>query len=361
MTKSDQNRTKTGSDDEPSDSVLCTIAYSDLSSDDDSDTESDSDFGVHMINPIPHVLPIQEDPPLPLEKIHLITDAYVKPIPVIAFFDTGSSVSILNSNILLDRYWKPHHQNFMAANGENFVIEKISAPINIRLFPKCVIKRRLLDFLQKLSHHTAWLFPMLKKNPPQWTSRQTEAVKAIKSLAEKMPPLKTPASSEKRILQTDASDECWGAMVNNHRKRDLRTGNVLEGQDLFYHLKPLMMMDLLFTMPHIALFMTGTRLTYQAEDHLDAYKWIEANGQWLYDNIDHCEVETSDDDDDARSSIDLHNSPPPYKVGGVMQIYRRPRASGCVGSSSNGSKCSSSSEDQSDLASSSSSDVSTSQ
>ncbi|GKB08564.1 putative reverse transcriptase domain, viral movement protein [Tanacetum coccineum] len=58
----------------------------------------------------------------------------------------------------------------------------------------------MADFLPKLSHHTALLFPMLKKNPPQWTSRQTEAVKAIKCLAEKMPPLKIPASSEKRII-----------------------------------------------------------------------------------------------------------------------------------------------------------------
>ncbi|GJV96253.1 hypothetical protein Tco_1547830 [Tanacetum coccineum] len=134
-------------DDEPSDSVLCTIAYSDFSFDDDSDTdslESDSDFGVHMINPIPHVLPIQEDPSLPLAKVHILTDAYAKPIPVIAFFDTGSSVSILNPNILPDHYWKPHYQNFMAANGENFVIDKINVPINIRLFLKCVIKRRLL-------------------------------------------------------------------------------------------------------------------------------------------------------------------------------------------------------------------------
>ncbi|GKA22173.1 hypothetical protein Tco_0708135 [Tanacetum coccineum] len=121
-------------DDEPNDSVLCWIAYSDFSSDDDSDTDSlktDSDFGVHMINPIPHVLLIQEDPPLPLAKVHLITDAYAKPIPVIAFFDTSSSVSSLKPNILPDHYWKPHHQNFMAANGENFVIDKISVPINI--------------------------------------------------------------------------------------------------------------------------------------------------------------------------------------------------------------------------------------
>ncbi|GKD54736.1 hypothetical protein Tco_1288123 [Tanacetum coccineum] len=134
-------------DDKPSDSVLCTIAYLDFSSDDDSDTdslESDYDFGVYMINPITHVLPIQEDPPLPLVKVYLFTDAYAKPIPIIAFFDTGSSVSILNPNILLGHYCKPHHQNFMAANKEKFVIDKISVPINIRLFPKCVIKRRLL-------------------------------------------------------------------------------------------------------------------------------------------------------------------------------------------------------------------------
>nr|GFC03190.1 putative zinc finger, CCHC-type [Tanacetum cinerariifolium] len=94
-------------DDEPSDSVLYIITYLDLSSDDDSDTdspESDSDFEVHMIHPIPHVLPIQEDPPLPLAKIYLLTDAYTKHIQVIEFFDISSSLSILNPNILLDHY-----------------------------------------------------------------------------------------------------------------------------------------------------------------------------------------------------------------------------------------------------------------
>ncbi|GJT61369.1 putative reverse transcriptase domain, viral movement protein [Tanacetum coccineum] len=52
--------------------------------------------------------------------------------------------------------------------------------------------------------------------------RQTEAVKAIKCLAENMPPLKIPVSVEKRILQTDTSDECWGAVLlvqDNNNKR----------------------------------------------------------------------------------------------------------------------------------------------
>ncbi|GKA27100.1 putative reverse transcriptase domain, viral movement protein [Tanacetum coccineum] len=372
-------------DDEPSDSVLCTIAYSNFSSDDDSDTyslESDSDFGIHMINPIPHVLPIQEDPPLPLAKIHLLTDAYAKPILVIAFFDTGSSVSILNPNILPDHYWKPHHQNFIAANGEKFVIDKISVPINIWLFPKCAIKRRLLgssshgkdlfigfDILHKLPN-LRWSandkFPLpqkkslfqhladakvlfkfdlklgfwqlenapsafqkamitifepildntlvyiddnllfssdeqshaellsmfyslvtkygimlskkkmeigvttiqflgmeisdgkyqpqphvaqeLLKFPNELSSKkmiqqflgQTKAVKAIKCLTEKMPPLKIPASAEKRILQTDASDECWGAVLlvqdNNNKRHVCRyKSDTFKASEQHYH------------------------------------------------------------------------------------------------------------------------------
>ncbi|GJV48320.1 hypothetical protein Tco_1438532 [Tanacetum coccineum] len=52
-----------------------------------------------------------------------------------------------------------------------------------------------------------------------------------------------------------------------------------------------------------------------SKDHLDAYKWIEANRQWLYDNFDHCEIETSDDDDDARSlwSLDDDEHFDPFK------------------------------------------------
>ncbi|KAL4556459.1 hypothetical protein LXL04_039112 [Taraxacum kok-saghyz] len=389
-------------------------------------------------------LPIQPTQPVPLAKVHLLTDAYAKPIPVIAFFDTGSSVSLIDPNILLARFWKPHYQTFYAANGQMFAINKISIPINIRLFPRCVIRHRFLgcntvakdmligfdlvlklpdmrfhptglryksffnpyspvqrvcmatpnssrknpsplwlnpdffvelpfkqnedvnptkashpgmnpdhyqlavqecddlveqgviesttspwaceafyvnkrnkqtrgklrlvinyqplnhfladdkfplpqkkslfqslvnakvmskfdlksgfwqlgsnpktdqrrrsvslttisnankmelvhfpdelrsqkeiqqflgvvnymsDFLPKLSTHTVWLFPMLKKNPPTWSKRQTEVVREIKKLADVMPPLKIPSTTDKRILQTDASDDYWGAVL----------------------------------------------------------------------------------------------------------------------------------------------------
>nr|GFA30548.1 reverse transcriptase domain, viral movement protein [Tanacetum cinerariifolium] len=237
-----------------------------------------------MINPISHVLPIQKDPPLPLAKIHLLTDAYAKPILVIAFFDTGSSVSILNPNILPDHYWKPHHQNFMATNGEKFVINKISVPINIRLFPKCVIKRRLLG---SSSHGKDLLigFDILHKLPNlRWTN-----VNPTKASHPGMNPDHYQLAKEEceqlvsqGIIEPTASPWACEAFYVNKRSEQKKS--------LFQHLadaKVLSKFDL--------------KSGFWQLDNPDAYKWIEANGQWLYDNFDHCEVETSDDDDDARS------------------------------------------------------------
>ncbi|GJQ90756.1 hypothetical protein Tco_0001895 [Tanacetum coccineum] len=51
--------------------------------------------------------------------------------------------------------------------------DELSSPKMIQQFLGLV--NYMADFLPKLSHHTALLFPILEKNPPQWTSRQTEA------------------------------------------------------------------------------------------------------------------------------------------------------------------------------------------
>ncbi len=50
---------------------------------------------------------------------------------------------------------------------------------------------------------------MLKKNAPPWKEEQTCAVKAV---ALNPPPLKIPSIGY-RILQTDASDTHWGAVL----------------------------------------------------------------------------------------------------------------------------------------------------
>ncbi|MCI27783.1 polyprotein-like, partial [Trifolium medium] len=53
---------------------------------------------------------------------------------------------------------------------------------------------------------------LLRKNPPPWGTKQTEAVKALKKIAQAPPALKIPENG-KRILQTDASDCYWGAVL----------------------------------------------------------------------------------------------------------------------------------------------------
>ena len=52
----------------------------------------------------------------------------------------------------------------------------------------------------------------MKKNPLEWNSLHTEAVQQLKKLAEKLPPLQI-LGPDKRILQTDASDEYWATAL----------------------------------------------------------------------------------------------------------------------------------------------------
>jgi len=68
------------------------------------------------------------------------------------------------------------------------------------------------DFTPNISHHTSKLSKMLKKNAPPWRPEQTEAVRSLKEIAKNPPPLKIPGEG-KRILQIDASDHYWGAVL----------------------------------------------------------------------------------------------------------------------------------------------------
>ncbi|KAK8515576.1 hypothetical protein V6N12_075611 [Hibiscus sabdariffa] len=63
---------------------------------------------------------------------------------------------------------------------------------------------------------------MLKKEPPQWSTAQSKATKTLKEILQQLPPLQIP-SDGKRILQTDASDKYWGAILfeEKNKKRHL--------------------------------------------------------------------------------------------------------------------------------------------
>ncbi|WVY95102.1 hypothetical protein V8G54_034190 [Vigna mungo] len=68
------------------------------------------------------------------------------------------------------------------------------------------------DFIPKAAKYTSPLSKLLKKNPPPWGVEQTEAVQQIKKIAQNPPALKIPGDGN-RILQTDASDGYWGAVL----------------------------------------------------------------------------------------------------------------------------------------------------
>ncbi|KAH9724647.1 hypothetical protein KPL70_007562 [Citrus sinensis] len=68
------------------------------------------------------------------------------------------------------------------------------------------------DFIPKVAIYTSQLSRMLKKQCPPWGPAQTEAVKELKVIAQAPPPLRIPTSGQ-RILQTDANDDYWSAIL----------------------------------------------------------------------------------------------------------------------------------------------------
>ncbi|KAH9698014.1 hypothetical protein KPL71_023837 [Citrus sinensis] len=61
-------------------------------------------------------------------------------------------------------------------------------------------------------HYTHHLSALLKKKPPEWNTDHTNAVTTLKQIAQNPPPLKL-ITDGKRILQTDASEDSWGAIL----------------------------------------------------------------------------------------------------------------------------------------------------
>ena len=71
----------------------------------------------------------------------------------------------------------------------------------------------LRDFILHVASHTSHLSIMLKKSAPPWGPIQTEAVQELKQLYQQPVPLEIPTDVQ-RILQTDASDNYWGAILS---------------------------------------------------------------------------------------------------------------------------------------------------
>ncbi|KAH9671267.1 hypothetical protein KPL70_017298 [Citrus sinensis] len=68
------------------------------------------------------------------------------------------------------------------------------------------------DFIPHVDYYTYHLSALLKKKPQEWNADHTNTVTTLKQIAQNPPPLKL-ITDGKRILQTDASDDSWGAIL----------------------------------------------------------------------------------------------------------------------------------------------------
>ena len=79
---------------------------------------------------------------------------------------------------------------------------------------------------------------MLQKNPPSWSISQDKAIAAIKSVVPSLPALQIP-STGKRILQTDASDSHWAAVLleelnDNQHVCGYKSGSFSSSEELYH-------------------------------------------------------------------------------------------------------------------------------
>ncbi|XP_027158389.1 uncharacterized protein LOC113760009 [Coffea eugenioides] len=87
----------------------------------------------------------KEEEVYPQTLIHILLDKYSKPIPLIAFFDTGAHTSIMRKDIIPDSYWIPEVNKFRGADGNLFETRFVTKnPITLKLLPDCCVSSKFL-------------------------------------------------------------------------------------------------------------------------------------------------------------------------------------------------------------------------
>ncbi|KAH9716966.1 hypothetical protein KPL71_021652 [Citrus sinensis] len=198
--------------------------------------DSDSDQSQVIFHQ--QLLSLDTTVPIPSIKLHILPSKFQRPIPAIALIDTGShdehrqllshfydivqthgimlsakKSTIATDNIeflsmiIKDGHYQP---------GKHIAQELLHFP-DQQLSKKQVqqflgITNYIRDFIPHVDHYTHHLSALLKKKPPAWNADHTTAVITLKQIAQNLPPLKL-ITDGKCILQTDASDESWGAIL----------------------------------------------------------------------------------------------------------------------------------------------------
>ncbi|KAH9697801.1 hypothetical protein KPL71_023762 [Citrus sinensis] len=124
----------------PDPDIVFALGTSDSDSDSASSTEPEDYSPVFHIRSVPPSSTHLSIQPIPSVKIQILLSKYSRPIPAIAFIDTGAQRSILNPAILLPETWISNENHFRAASGKLFSTKlRTKSRIGIQLFPKLTV------------------------------------------------------------------------------------------------------------------------------------------------------------------------------------------------------------------------------
>ncbi|CDP19118.1 unnamed protein product [Coffea canephora] len=106
-------------------------------------------------------------------------------------------------------FWKCTPEQHVGHSVKDFPEENLSKT-QVQQFVGVVNYVR--EFIPKASPERGPLTKMLRKKPPLWGPSQTQAIQILKKELQNLPTLHIP-SNGKKILQTDANDKYWGAVL----------------------------------------------------------------------------------------------------------------------------------------------------
>ncbi|KAH9780668.1 hypothetical protein KPL71_008167 [Citrus sinensis] len=124
----------------PDPDTVFALGTSDSDSDSASSTEPKDYSPIFHIQSVPSSSTQLSVQPIPFVKIQILLSKYSRPIPAIAFIDTGAQRSILNPAILPPETWISNENHFRAASGKLFSTKlRTKFRIGIQLFPKLTV------------------------------------------------------------------------------------------------------------------------------------------------------------------------------------------------------------------------------
>ncbi|KAH9671198.1 hypothetical protein KPL70_017265 [Citrus sinensis] len=218
--------------DEPNDETMFALQ--------DSSDNSDSDQSQMIFHQ--QLLSLDTTVPIPSIKLQILPSKFQRPVPAIGLIDTGAQRrSHEEHRQLLTQFYDivQSHEIMLSAKKSTIATDNIEflgmiityghyqpgkhIAQELLHFPDQQLSKKqvqqflgiinyIRDFILHVDHYTRHFSALLKKKPPEWNADHTTAVTTLKQIAQNPPPLKL-ITNGKHILQTDASDESWGAIL----------------------------------------------------------------------------------------------------------------------------------------------------